>query len=92
MDMIIIKKDSNEWNHMWEWVAAHPLNEGLDNTSLAMNDGEGWQYMGSFRQEDRVIHEFRHRNHPRTQQREFIKLLTTNIVVADDIDKVLAVK
>jgi len=90
--MIIVKRDSDEWNYMWEYVATHPLNEGLPDTSIAMNQGEAWQYMGSFKQDSKVIHEFRHRFHPKTQKREYIKLNGNDNLGTDDIEKVIPVK
>ena len=92
MEMIIVKRDSDEWNNMWERVAMHPINEGLPDTSMAMNEGEAWQYMGSFKQGDKVIHEFRHRNHPRFQRQEYLKFEGRDKLGTDDIEKVLAVK
>jgi len=66
MELILIKTDSEEWNYIWEWLSKHPINEGIENPSLALNEGEGWAYMGSYMQGERVIHTFRHRNHPIT--------------------------
>lgn len=66
MELVLIEIDSAEWNYMWNWLASHPINEGIENPSLALNDGEAWQYMGSYKQGDRVLSQFRHRNHPKT--------------------------
>jgi hypothetical protein len=92
MEMIIVKRDSDEWNYMWEYVATHPINEGLPDTSIAMNQGEAWQYIGSFKSGKRVVHEFRHRNHPNTQKVEVIKLHGNENLGTDDIEKVIPVK
>lgn len=89
--MIIVKRESPEWDYMWEWVSQHPINEGLEDSSTALNEGEAWQYMGSFKQGDKVIHEFRHRFHPKTQQREYLKLFG-NVLGPEDIDKSVPVK
>jgi hypothetical protein len=64
MELILLKQDSPAWNYAWDWIANHPINEGLDNPSLAINKDEAWQYMGSFKEGDRVVSEFRHRCHP----------------------------
>jgi len=66
MEFVIIKQNTPEWEEMWNWLAKHPINEGLDEPSLATNDNESWQYMGSYRKDDKVISDFRHRNHPVT--------------------------
>ena len=92
MEMIIVKRDSDEWNYMWEHVATHPLNEGLPDTSIAMNQGEAWQYMGSFKQGDKVIHEFRHRLHPKSQKVEYLKFNGNDNLGTDDIEKAIPVK
>ncbi len=67
MELLLIKEDSPEWVTMWEKVATHPVNEGLENPKEAFNEGESWQYMGSLKEKDKVIHSFRHRLHPVTQ-------------------------
>jgi hypothetical protein len=91
MDMILLKKDSTEWNAMWETLANHPINEGLEYPMVAYNDGEQWQYMGSYRQDDKIIHDFRHRNHPKTLDVYKITF-NGNQVPEEQIDKVIKVK
>ena len=66
MELVAIKIGSPEWDFMWNWLASHPVNEGLEEPQVAENNGEAWQYMGSFKNKDKVIHEFRHRMHPVT--------------------------
>jgi hypothetical protein len=66
MELVFVKQDSTEWNYIWDFVANHPINEGLEEPRLALNNGEAWQYMGSFKQNDKLIHEFIHKNHPNT--------------------------
>lgn len=93
--MILIKPDSNEWNAMWQWLAEHPLNEGLQEPMVALNDlnKEMWQYMGSFRSKDgRVIHEFRHRSHPIDNERKYLKVNATENICDADIEKRIPVK
>jgi hypothetical protein len=93
MEMVLIKPESREWNYMWDWVATHPLNEGLEEPSTATSeDSEVWQYMGSFRQNNLTIHEFRHRNHPVTNNREYLKVKCSEDMTDEDIEKVLKVK
>ena len=78
MEYILIKKDTTEWEYMWNWLANHPLNKGLEYPEYAENNGEMWQYMGSFKQKDKVIHELRHRQHPTTGTRQYLKLEASN--------------
>lgn len=74
MEFILIKEGCPEWEYMWSWLGNHPANYDLEEPTLAFNKGEGWQYMGSFRQGHRVIHEFRHRNHPKAEGLVELKL------------------
>jgi hypothetical protein len=78
---------------MWEMVANHPINKGLERPMEALNpdNGEVWQYMGSFRQASRMIHEFRHRSHPIDGERHLYKF-DANETTSEDIDKILPVK
>lgn len=92
MEMLLIKRDSQEWNTMWDTLATHPINEGYEEPSLVINEGEAWQYMGSFRQDTRIIHEFRHRNHPMFGRREYIKINASLSITDEDIEKVLSIK
>lgn len=95
MQMILIKPDSTEWNNMWQWVAEHPLNRGLEEPTVAFNElnGECWQYMGSFRSQDgRVVHEFRHRSHPTDNERRYLKMNATDIIADADIERVIPIK
>lgn len=65
MDLVLIKIGSSEWDFMWEWLAKHPFNEGIEEPTVVLNDGEKWEYMGTFKQGIRAIHGFRHRFHPK---------------------------
>jgi len=65
MELVLLKIGSAEWEYAWEWLANHPINEGLEDPSTATNENESWMYMGSYKQKDKVISEFRHRNHPK---------------------------
>ena len=92
MQMVLIKRDSQEWEKMWDMVANHPINEGIEEPSLAINEGEAWEYMGSFRQDNRIIHEFRHRFHSKFQRREYLKLNASETITDADIEKIIPVK
>lgn len=92
MELIFVKRDSPEWNYIWDFVANHPINEGIEEPQTAFYMGEAWQYMGSFKQGDRVIHEFRHRYHPRTQTRQHIKFNASENFTDDQIGKSTKIK
>lgn len=66
MEFVLLKRESAEWNKAWDWLASHPINESIDNPSVALHHNEQWQYVGSYKQGDRVISQFRHRDHPNT--------------------------
>ena len=87
MDLVLIKLDSPEWDFMWNWLENHPLNKGLDNPSLATNGSESWQYMGSLKQKNRLIHQFRHRNHPVTNSIQSISVQNSPAFTTEQIYK-----
>jgi hypothetical protein len=91
MEMILIEQKSPEWDSMWKWVAEHPINENIEHPTVALNDesGEAWQYMGSFRQKNKVIHEFRHRHHPKTGRREYLKVAGSVNITDEQINKII---
>ena len=66
MDFVLIDKESPAWEEIWQWLEQHPINEGLTEPSVALNQGQSWQYVGSYKQDDKVITQFRHRLHPKT--------------------------
>ncbi len=84
--MLIIKENSNEWNYMWKWLEDHPLNAGLPEPTYAQNQGEGWQYMGSFRNESIAVHNFRHRSHPTTNERVSLTLFASKDMTEEDVE------
>lgn len=87
MNLVLIKIGSPEWELMWKWVEEHPLNKDLEDPSTALNEGEAWQYMGSYQLDERIIHTFRHRNHPRTNRVQNISLQGTNKLDNNQIEK-----
>jgi hypothetical protein len=92
MDLVLIKEGTDEWNAMWERLAQHPINEGLDDPKIAFNQGESWQYMLSSRQGDKVIHSYRHRQHPKDNQRKNVSFYASDKFTDEQIDKVIKVK
>ena len=87
MNLILIKPNSPEWDFMWKWLENHPIKKGVEDPTLALNEGEAWQYMGSFQQGNRAIHEFRHRNHPITKSIQSLKVQASELFTNDQIEK-----
>jgi len=95
MDIVLIKENSPEWNYMWETLAKHPKNEGLDEPSVANNplNDEKWKYRCSWRGNDnKVIHEFFHRSLPTTNEPATYLFEASQNFNDNDINKVLSVK
>lgn len=87
MELVLIKQGTHEWNWMWEWLASHPINEGIEEPSIATHEGESWQYMGSYQQGNRVLHTFRHRQHPRYNKVETVSVSASKDFTPDQIAK-----
>ena len=66
MKYVLIKTDSKEWDEIWEWLKNHPINKDIDNPTLALNENEVWQYMGTYLHDNNAVSNFRHRIHPIT--------------------------
>jgi hypothetical protein len=87
MELLIFKQDSPSYNFMWNWLANHPINAGIDNPMVALNEGEVWQNMGSFRQGDVTVTQFRHRCHPKTNERKSLSVTHPKIIPDEDIEE-----
>lgn len=87
MELVLIKTESKEWEFMWNWLESHPINEDLEQPCVARHEDESWQYMGSFKEGERVIHNFRHRNHPKTKTRLDLSLQASEALTEDQIEK-----
>lgn len=87
MEFILLKIQSEAWNEMWDWLASHPINSGLELPDLAYNpeSNSGWQYIGSYKHKDRVISEFAHYNHPVTQKPEKVSYSHSGAISEDQI-------
>ena len=87
MELVLIEPYSKEWNYMWEWLANHPINDGIEDPSTALHENEAWQYVGSYKQNDKVIHTLRHRNHPLIQGVKNLSLNASDGFNLNDINK-----
>jgi len=67
---VFIERGTKEWDALWR-LFQRVASDAYGATDLADEDpetGEVWQYMGTWDGE----HQFRHRNHPTTGQREYL--------------------
>ena len=85
MELVLIKPESIEWNYIWQWLENHPINKDIENPTLATNNGESWQYMGSYKQGNRLLHSLRHRCHPLTDRVETLSLQNSTEFTLDQI-------
>lgn len=92
MDLVLVERDTAEWDYMWQWLESHPINEGIENPRLALNCGELWQYMSSYYQNGKILHEFRHRNHPKTNNIQRVVFEGSDKFTTEQISKVIKVK
>lgn len=90
MEFAIIKINSNLWNSLWDELEQHPINENIENPSLACNDGFCWEYVGSYLHKNRLISEFLHKYHPATNN--WYKMsLVRNLTDLNDIEKTIKI-
>jgi hypothetical protein len=80
MELILIKKDSHEWNYMWEYISEHPYTKLLTEAEALR-----WQYTGSLRQDGKVLHQFKH-------GRKELVIASSDHLSEADFFKVIAVK
>ena len=71
-----VPRDTSEWHHMWCCLALHYSNLGQEKPTVCYNPEymEVWQYMGTIRRSHLLFHEFRHRMHPGSGRREYLRL------------------
>lgn len=92
MELLFIKQDQSEWDFIWLWLELHPINEGLEDPRIALNKGKTWEYMGSYRNNDKVVHEFIHKNHPKTNNRYIATLNASDTFNDSQIEKIVQIK
>lgn len=89
MEYILITPEGIEWNYMWDWLAVHPINEGFEDPSTVLHENQTWQYLGSYRSGERMIHSFRHWLHPRTNRTETVSVNATPNLLESEISRVI---
>jgi len=67
---VILEPGGTEWERAWA-----ELREREGTADADAGTGEMWQYMGTYNELGMgFVHEFRHRCHPRTQQRRYYRV------------------
>lgn len=92
MEFILIDTKSIESDYMWNWLENHPLNIDLEEPRSADNNGFEWEYVGSFMQDKKVVHEFIHQQHPKTQAPIKLSLNASNHFTEDAIIRKFRIK
>lgn len=72
MEIVFVKQDSAEWLFMWLWL------------ELEITEYEVWEYVGSYRQEGKTVHEFKH-----TTTHKLISLEASETFTNDQIEKII---
>lgn len=67
-----LREGSREWRAAWQRLLR--LTRDRDHEAECPLTGEVWQYLSSFRDRGRWMHEFRHRHHPVKQRRWYVQL------------------
>lgn len=76
MEFVFVKQDSAEWLYMWLWL----------ELEIVEHDVEVWQYVGSYRQNEKTVHEFKHIKTAKIISVEASKTFTDN-----QIEKILKI-
>jgi hypothetical protein len=71
MEIVFVKRDSTEWLFMWLWL------------ELELIEYEVWEYVGSYRQEDKTVHEFKH-----ITTHKLISLKASDTFTNDQIERI----
>ncbi len=87
MEIVFVRRDTAEWLYMWLWLELHSINEGLEEPLVALHEGEVWQYMCSYKNDNKIVHEFRHRNHPKTNAPYTASLSASDTFNDDQMEK-----
>ncbi len=87
MKLILVKQGSTELKYIWDWISSHPINEGIENPSLAFNNGIVWEYMGTFEDKGKYLHQVRHKSHPITQSVISYSFNSSDTFTSEQIEK-----
>lgn len=88
--MLILKLDSKEWDYMLTYLNEHPINEGRPFPTP--NDEIKWKYMGTYRHNGKVLHDFLHKNHPMINEEKKLVFSASKELRDEDIEKIIPIK
>ena len=69
-----MKKVQSEYDYMWDQLAKLPMNKNNEVPQMCENNGEVWQFMGTHYENKKLVHQFRHRCHPKDSKRIYINI------------------
>jgi hypothetical protein len=72
LEPVFVGVRSLEWFHAWKGLV--DVTGDTDHVAVDPQSGEAWQYLGTVRWPEGWLHEFRHRWHPRLQQRWCVRV------------------
>lgn len=87
MELVLVKIDSPEWEYIWDYIKNHPINQGIEEPTTALNNGYGWEYMGTFMQEGKALHQLRHFCHPNGNYTRTISLQASSSFTSEQVLK-----
>ena len=85
MEFVLLKPNGSLLEAAWKWLESHPINEGIQDPSIALNEGYAWEYRGTYRQDNKAVTEFLHRKHVNTNS--LVKLSYGHDITDEDIEK-----
>ena len=71
---LFVSIDSKEWEYMWTSLSEHEDNKDCKDPFACENYGEHWQYMGTSTYDEKLQHCFRHRMHPKFNDRRYVRI------------------
>ena len=94
IDLVLLKVGSPEFQWMWNEVANHPVNEGIEFPTISFNPeiDACWIYKYSIRRDNEVLHELIHMRHPITEDKYNLIINASPHFNEGDIEKVISVK
>jgi hypothetical protein len=92
MEYIVLKQESPSWEWCWNWLNDNPINAGITDPSIALNDGNAWEYMGTVRNKGIAISSFKHNSHPFDNEQKNISVQHLDAIPNEDIELIKPIK
>jgi hypothetical protein len=76
MSLRFIQESDPEWERMWQALGQLDMNRDMPQPTVCFDEdtAEAWQYMGTAKVGRAWMHEFRHRCHPTTKERTYVRV------------------